>query len=267
VTDALMGIACGILAAAAAFGIIGQTGKHRPAPQRGAQAAGMLGTIIILVALLVHGLAASSPQYFFDSAGRALSIASLGLVITWLPLLRRRSTSRMGAEGSDHDEQPARTTGSLEEAAIHPWWALGLAAALAGWAEFVPANEAIASASTLLTGIPLLVAGGIAVPIADRAAARLLKREVHPTARQGFPMLAAATALVLLAMLIFCAQTFLAVGSLWPQAAGFKAMAGAGLILLSACLTKDRRAGLWLSILSALVLVIVLLLPGVWVAS
>ncbi len=80
-------------------------------------------------------------------------------------------------------------------------------------------------------------------------------------------MLVAAAALVLLAMLILSLQTFFAVGSFWPQTAGFKAMAGAWFILFSACLMKDRRAGLWLSILSALVLVIVLLLPGVWVAS
>lgn len=259
-TDALVGIACGILAAAAAFGIWGQISASRVALQRGAQAASLLGTVIILVALLTHGLAAASPQYFLDSAGRALSIAIIGLIVAWLPIVRSRSRPRDNASLSIADTESAGKTSSGQ------WWTFGLAAALAGWAEFIPADETLVPLSTLLIGLLLLVAGGLAIPACGLAAATLLRPGVHPTADKEFSKLAAAAALVLLAMLILSAQTFFANGIFWPQTAGFKAMAGAWLILLSACLMKDRRAGLWLSILSALVLVIVLLLPGIWVA-
>ncbi len=243
-TDSLIGLACGMLAVTAAFGLIGQAGTRQAAMQHGAYIAGMLGTTILSLAALAHGLQASSLLHFFDPTGRALSVALVGLVAAWLPILRVRSLAATAEAGL--------------------WWSLALVAALTGWAEFSSDASGIPPTSVLAAGLVLLLAGGLAISTWGQAAAALRPQPESNSLLACRRQLTIEVALVLLALTISSIQHMLWVGSLWPQAASFKVAAGAWLFLLSARLMQNRRSGAWLTLASTSVLIIALMSPIPW---
>lgn len=229
--EALTGLACGGLAASAILGLVWQT----PAIWRGVQLAGLAGTLVLLIAFIIHSVQAAMLPAIFDSGGRALTLALIGLGLAWLP---RRPF------------------------ALDTCWTFGIAAALAGWAEFAPQDSL--PLPLALVGLIFLAAGGVTLAAWSRTLAALQTRD------RRFPSegkITLALGLSLLALFVASAQHLLAAGSLWPPMPVFKAIAAAWLGLVAINLLQERPIAQWLTGALALVLIGISIAPGVWSAG
>lgn len=229
--EALTGLACGALAASAILGLGWQT----PAMWRGVRLAGLAGTFILLLAFIAHSIQAAALPAIFDSAGRALTLALIGLGFAWLP---RRPF------------------------ALDTCWAFGVAAVLAGWAEFAPQDHLPLPLAAM--GLIFLAASGATLAAWSRTLAALQTRDRRFLSEDKITL---ALGLSLLALFVASAQHLMAAGSLWPLTPVVKAVAAAWLGLVATTLLQERPIAQWLTGVLALVLIGISITPGVWSAG